>query len=80
MTEPMNNRRRYWRACYLAALLLAGLTFTPLVTPAHVYRPMLEGLPYTLWVGILVTVGLVVLTYVATRVYPVEDRRARDEP
>ena len=63
-----------WRICYGTVIVLSILTFTPLVIPAGVYRPMLWGVPYTLWVGILVTVLLVVLTYAATKVYhPTEE-------
>lgn len=75
----MKKRRRYWQACYAAAILAAVLTFTPLVTPAHIYRPMVGGIPYTLWTGILMTIAFVVLTYLATRVYPVEESRGAGE-
>lgn len=69
MTRP----RLYWRLCYGAALLISGLTFTPLVIPIGTYQPTLAGLPYTLWVGLLITVVLVVLTYFATELYPVRN-------
>lgn len=70
----MNVRKRfYWRICYLGAVLLAVVSFTPFVIPDGRFRPTVAGLPYTLWTGILVTVGFVVLTFVATRCYPVED-------
>ena len=66
----MNDKQRtYWRACYLAVVALSIITFTPLVIPAGIYRPMLAGMPYTLWLGILVTVLLVVLTFLATQLY-----------
>ncbi len=60
----------YWKICCAIAVLLAILTFTPVITPAHRYTPMLLGLPYTLWTGILLGVTLILLTLVATRVHP----------
>lgn len=59
-----------WRLCYAAVIVLSVITFTPLVLPVGTYRPMVMGVPYTLWTGILVAVAFVGLTYVATRVYP----------
>lgn len=70
------KRRLYWRICYLTVVVLSVLTFTPLVIPAGTYRPMVAGIPYTLWVGIVLTVALVMLTYMATQLFPPED----DEP
>jgi len=52
------------------ALVIVVISFTPLVIPDHAYHPRLFGLPYSLWMGILVTVALVFLTWIATRVHP----------
>lgn len=60
----------YWITCCSAALILVIITFTPQVIPYGIHKPSLLGLPYTLWTGILITVGLVVLTFIATRVHP----------
>lgn len=65
-----------WRVCCLAAVLLAVVTFTPLVIPEGRSTPTLVGLPYTLWVGVLVSLVFVVLTFVGTRVHP--DGKGRD--
>ena len=59
-----------WRYCCIAAIFLALITFTPLVTPNGVYRPELLGMPYTLWVGIILSILLVLVTYLGTRVHP----------
>jgi drug/metabolite transporter (DMT)-like permease len=72
MTDP-DQRRLYWRICYLTVVVLSILVFTPLVIPAGTYRPMVGGVPYTLWVGILITFALLVLTYYATQYYPPAD-------
>ncbi len=63
------SRSLYWKLCVTTALILVIITFTPLVTPHDIYEPKLFGLPYTLWVGILITIGLVVLTFVAARIH-----------
>lgn len=62
--------RTLWRLCYGSAFLLSALTFTPLVIPLGTHEPMVFGVPYTLWVGIVVAIALVGLTAIATRVYP----------
>jgi len=51
------------------ALALTIAVFTPFLTPKGVYQPMLFGLPYTLWMGVLVTLVFVVLTWQAAIVY-----------
>ena len=53
----------------LFALALTIAVFTPFLTPKDVYRPMLFGLPYTLWMGVLVTIVFVILTWQAARAY-----------
>jgi hypothetical protein len=60
----------YWNLCIAGVLLVSFLTFTPLVIPMETYRPMLGGLPYTLWIGIMVAMILVTLTYIGTKVHP----------
>ena len=67
MPQPKTT---YWRICVALAILLTALTFTPWVIPVGTYQPELFGLPYTLWVSVLITVLLVLLTYIGTRVHP----------
>lgn len=74
------QRRFYWRLCYGSAFVLSVLTFTPLVIPAGVHTPIVLGLPYTLWTGILLTVALVLLTFVAGQVYPPDPSDADRTP
>ena len=68
MSKPPN--RTYWYLCIAVAVLLTIVTFTPLVIPAGEYRPTLLGMPYTLWMTVLITALYVVLTYIGTRVHP----------
>ena len=63
----------YWRICIVIVIVLVILGYTPLIIPKGVYKPMLFGIPYTLWLDFLVTVILVVLTYIGARVHPGTD-------
>ncbi len=65
----------YWRICVAMVLLLIIFGYTPWMIPAGVYKPMLFGLPYSLWLGILVTAILVLLTYIGSRVHPGSDEK-----
>ena len=71
--------RRNWRITLAVALLLSVVTFTGLVTPIGEFQPELLGLPYTLWTGILVTAGLVLCTWAATKYYPPDEAASEPE-
>lgn len=63
----MQGIKKYlWYLTIIAALALVVITFTPLVTPYDRYMPRLFGFPYTIWTGILISVGLVLLTVVGS--------------
>ncbi len=64
------KKKKYWKWCCIGAILLSAITFTPLIIPQGVFTPTLLGIPYTLWTGFLITVALVVLTFIGTRVHP----------
>ncbi len=57
------------RVINILAVILAITVFTPLLVPKGVYTPMVLGLPYTLWLGVLVTVIFIILTWQAARAY-----------
>ncbi len=70
----MNKRKlNYWRICTLLVIILIIITYTPLIIPSGVYKPMILGIPYSLWTGFLITVALVVLTYIGSRVHQESD-------
>ena len=50
-----------WKTCRAGVIILSILIFTPLVTPKNIFRPEVLGLPYTLWMGILVYILFVAL-------------------
>jgi hypothetical protein len=64
-----DKKRKYWRILRMIAIVLCLLTFTPLVIPKNAYKPELFGVPYSLWTSYLITIALVVLTYLGTKVH-----------
>ena len=63
----MQGIKKYlWYLTIIAAFALIVITFTPLVTPYGRYTPRLFGFPFTIWTGILISVGLVLLTVVGS--------------
>jgi len=68
-----DKNRRYWRILRTLAIILCLLVFTPLVIPAGVHLPELFGIPYSLWTSFLITVALVFLTYLGTKVHRSND-------
>ena len=68
-----------WRICIVIVLVLVILGYTPLIIPKGVFKPMLFGIPYTLWLDFLVTVILVVLTYIGARVHPGTDTSEEEQ-
>jgi hypothetical protein len=59
----------YWRITAAFAVILILATFTPLVIEPGKIEPKLFSMPFTLWVSILITILLVVLTYIGGRVH-----------
>jgi hypothetical protein len=62
------NQKR-WRILRALAIILCLMVFTPLVIPKGVFKPELFGVPYSLWTSFLITVALVVITYLGTKVH-----------
>jgi len=50
------------------ALLLCIATFSPLVIPQNEASPYLLGVPYSMWMGFLVSVLFVVLAYLVSNI------------
>ena len=66
----MEKKKLYWKICCFAAVILCIITYTPLIIPQGVSKPMLGGVPYSLWTSFIITVLLVVITFIGTRVHP----------
>jgi len=69
----MKKKLSCWNICIVLVSILVVLGYTPLMIPKGIYKPGLLGIPYSLWTSFLVTVALVVLTYVGSKVHPGSD-------
>lgn len=67
------KNRLYWRIIAAVAVFLILLTFTPVIIAPGKTEPRLFAMPYTLWTSILITIILVVLTYLGGRVHLNDD-------
>jgi len=74
----MKKSKTYWKLCVVLLVVLMVLAYTPLVIPAGVYKPMILGIPYTLWTSFLITALLVILTYIGAKVHPGSDEGGED--
>ena len=54
-------------------ILLVIITYTPIIIPGGVYKPMVLGIPYSLWTSMLITTALVLITYIGSKVHPGND-------
>ena len=66
----MKKQKLLWKFCQLGVVALSIVTFTPLVIPENTFRPELFGLPYTLWVGMLLSICFTLLIFIGTAVHP----------
>ena len=66
---PLKNSTP-WRLCCAAAIGVTLLSFSPIVLPLGEIEPKLGEVPYTLWMGIALTIVLVLLTYIGFKVHP----------
>jgi hypothetical protein len=74
----MKRTEMYWKICVVLVVILVVLGYTPLMIPRDVYKPMLLGIPYSLWTSILATVALVVLTFIGAKVHPGSDKEEKE--
>jgi hypothetical protein len=64
----MKKEKYIWILCVAAVITIVLITYTPLIIPAGQSEPFFMSLPYTLWITILLTIVLVVLTYLGGKV------------
>ena len=65
----MKLKKRIWTIVRIVLIVISILVFTPLVIPKGVYEPELFGLPYTLWVGIVVYLSFLSLILIGVSVH-----------
>ena len=61
-----NRRTTKLRILDGLATLLFITTFTPLVIPSNEAEPAIGGIPYSMWMGFVVSVLFVVLAYLVS--------------
>lgn len=69
----MKKNKKYWILCAILVIVIMVLGYTPLMIPGGIYKPMIMGIPYSLWTSFLLTAALVVLTYIGSKVHPGSD-------
>ena len=53
-----------WKTCCISCILLNIVSFTPLVIPPQIAEPFVFGMPRTLWAGLLISFGLMIVTII----------------
>jgi hypothetical protein len=74
----MKKNKKYWTLCAILVIVIMVLGYTPLMIPDGVYKPMILGIPYSLWTSFVLTVALVVLTYIGSKVHPGSDEEEEE--
>lgn len=72
-----NKRKMVWRICVTAVIVIIAVTFSPLVIAPGKINPSVFGFPFTLWISILTTIALVVLTYIGGLVSPNDEEEGK---
>ncbi len=66
----MQKSNRNWKICIVIFICLTVISFTPLIIPQGQFRPELLGVPYSLWTSFIITLSLVILTFIGSHVHP----------
>lgn len=70
----MNSKRNlYWRISCGAAILLTILAYSPVVIPMGKSTPEFMGMPYTLWMGLLMSFVFLGVTYLGILFHPAKE-------
>jgi len=54
-----------WKLSCGGMVILTLITFSPLIIPPGKFEPMLAGMPLTLWGGIAISIGMILMTLLA---------------
>ena len=70
----MKKKRFYLiRLFDILAILSFIVTFSPLVIPHHEIKPSFMSIPYTMWMGFVMSIFFVILTYLVSLTNKEED-------
>ena len=64
------NKKRIWRGCVIAVLAITVYTYFGLVPESSKIEPDFLGIPFVLWHSMVLTLLIVVLTYVGGKTLP----------
>jgi hypothetical protein len=67
MKKSSSSRNRKRGALIIIAVLLVGITFSPLILKPGRTDPEFLSMPFTLWTSMIISMILVLLTYLASR-------------
>lgn len=73
----MKYNKKLWRIYVTAVILIIAVTFSPLIIAPGKINPSIGGIPFTLWTTILLTIALVILTYLGGRVSPNDEEESK---
>lgn len=73
----MKNRK--WLIIKILAIFISFLAYTPLVIPQNIIKPFFLGMPYTLWIGIIISITLIILTILGAIFAPNIDKTKSTE-
>ena len=65
----------YWRILVGAVIVIALLSFA-FIFQTGITTPRLASVPYIFWTSFLLTVILVVLTYIGSKIFPYKDEQS----
>ncbi len=67
-------KNKIWLVIRVVFVFISLFSFSSFVIPQNVYAPMLSGIPYTLWVGILISISLLILIIIASKFLPSDEK------
>ncbi len=63
-----NRNKKRWYVIVAIVIVLVVVTFSPIILSPGRIEPKFLSLPFTLWSGMLLTIVVVILTYLASRI------------
>lgn len=63
------NLKNIWRYIVVAVFLCAAIQFSPLVLEENKIEPYFLGMPFTLWLGIIMCLLVILLTAIGGYVF-----------
>jgi hypothetical protein len=67
-------KNKIWLVIRIIFVFISLFSFSSFVIPQNVYTPTLGGIPYTLWVGILISISLLILIVIASKFLPSDEK------